>query len=100
MAACFALGAEGVQVGSRFVATPESSAHQAFKNRIIHTVEGETKLSLKALTPVRLLKNAFAERIQQAELSGASNEELLEMLGRGRAKRGCSKVRWKKENWR
>ena len=88
MAACFALGAEGVQIGSRFVATPESSAHQEFKNRIIHAVEGETKLSLKALTPVRLLKNAFSDRIQLAELTGASNEELLEMLGRGRAKKG------------
>jgi enoyl-[acyl-carrier protein] reductase II len=70
------------------VASPESSAHQAFKNKIIHAVEGETKLSLKALTPVRLLKNAFAERIQQAELTGASTEQLTEMLGRGRAKKG------------
>ena len=88
MAACFALGAEGVQIGSRFVATPESSAHQAFKSKIIQAVEGETKLSLKSLTPVRLLKNAFSDRIQQAELTGTSNEVLLEMLGRGRAKKG------------
>jgi enoyl-[acyl-carrier protein] reductase II len=88
MAACLALGADGVQVGSRFIATPESSAHQAFKDRIITSAEGDTKLSLKTLTPVRLLKNQFAEQIQAAEAAGESKEKLAEMLGRGRAKKG------------
>jgi enoyl-[acyl-carrier protein] reductase II len=88
MAACFALGAEAVQIGSRFIATPESSAHAAFKERILTSVEGDTRLSLKALTPVRLLHNDFAVRVQQAEARGASREELSEMLGRGRAKKG------------
>jgi enoyl-[acyl-carrier protein] reductase II len=88
MAACFALGAEAVQVGSRFIATPESSAHAAFKERILTSVEGDTRLSLKALTPVRLLHNDFAVRVQEAEQRGASREELAEMLGRGRAKKG------------
>ncbi|MFN5370658.1 MAG: NAD(P)H-dependent flavin oxidoreductase [Bacteroidia bacterium] len=88
MAACFALGAEAVQVGSRFIATPESSAHTAFKERILTSVEGDTRLSLKTLTPVRLLHNDFAARVQQAEERGASREELSEMLGRGRAKKG------------
>jgi enoyl-[acyl-carrier protein] reductase II len=88
MAACLALGAEGVQVGSRFIATPESSAHQAFKDRIITSAEGDTKLSLKTLTPVRLLRNQFAEQIQAAEAAGESKEKLAEMLGRGRAKKG------------
>ena len=88
MAACLALGADGVQVGSRFIATPESSAHQAFKDRIITSAEGDTKLSLKTLTPVRLLKNQFAEQIQAAEAAGESKGKLAEMLGRGRAKKG------------
>jgi enoyl-[acyl-carrier protein] reductase II len=88
MAACFTLGAEAVQVGSRFIATPESSAHAAFKERILTSVEGDTRLSLKALTPVRLLHNDFAARVQEAEQRGASREELTEMLGRGRAKKG------------
>lgn len=88
MAACLALGADGVQVGSRFIATPESSAHQAFKDRIITSAEGDTKLSLKTLTPVRLLRNQFAEQIQAAEAAGESKEKLAEMLGRGRAKKG------------
>jgi enoyl-[acyl-carrier protein] reductase II len=88
MAACFTLGAEAVQVGSRFIATPESSAHAAFKERILTSVEGDTRLSLKTLTPVRLLHNDFAARVQEAEQRGASREELTEMLGRGRAKKG------------
>jgi len=88
MAACLALGADGVQIGSRFVATPESSGHEAFKNKIITSAEGDTKLSLKPLTPVRLLKNRFAEEIQKAESSGAPAQVLSEMLGRGRAKKG------------
>lgn len=88
MAACMALGAEAVQVGSRFIATPESSAHQAFKNRILNSAEGDTKLSLKSLTPVRLLRNEFAEKVQAAEQAGQSREFLAELLGRGRAKKG------------
>ena len=88
MAACLALGADAVQVGSRFVATPESSGHEAFKQRVISSAEGDTKLSLKPLTPVRLLKNRFAEEIQKAESAGVSAEVLAEMLGRGRAKKG------------
>ncbi len=88
MLAAFALGAEAVQIGSRFTASVESSAHQNFKNEIIKAQEGDTKLSLKKLTPVRLLKNDFAEHIQQADLNGATKEELLSLLGKGRAKAG------------
>ncbi|MDP1803336.1 MAG: nitronate monooxygenase family protein, partial [Bacteroidota bacterium] len=88
MAAAFALGAEGVQVGSRFVATPESSAHQNFKNAVISTNEGDTVLTLKQLTPVRLIRNKFFEQVETAEKEGASKEELEKLLGRGRAKKG------------
>jgi len=88
MAAAFCLGASAVQVGSRFVATPEASSHLAFKEAVIHAAEGDTKLSLKQLTPVRLLKNAFYEAVQEAEIRGASKEELLQLLGRARAKKG------------
>jgi enoyl-[acyl-carrier protein] reductase II len=88
MAAAFALGAEGVQVGSRFVATPESSAHQNFKEAIINTKEGDTVLTLKQLTPVRLIKNKFFNEVEKAEKEGASAEELEKLLGRGRAKKG------------
>jgi len=88
MLAAFALGAEGVQVGSRFVATPESSAHQAFKDAVIHAKEGDTLLSMKRLVPVRLLRNKFFLEIKEMEDRGASNEELAAHLGRARAKRG------------
>jgi len=88
MLAAFALGAEAVQVGSRFVASKESSAHQAFKEAVIHSVEGDTKLMLKKLTPVRLLKNNFREEVEAAELRGADVEELTTLLGRARAKKG------------
>jgi len=88
MLASFALGAEGVQVGSRFAATVESSAHENFKNRILNAVEGDTELVMKQTTPVRLLKNDFYSQIKSAETRGASKEELLEILGRGRAKKG------------
>jgi len=88
MAACFALGAEAVQVGSRFVATPESSAHINFKNRVVNCAEGETILTLKQLTPVRLIKNDFCNRVLDAEKKGATLEELTEILGRARAKKG------------
>jgi enoyl-[acyl-carrier protein] reductase II len=86
--AAFALGAEGVQIGSRFVATVESSAHPAFKARVIGAQEGDTALGLKQLTPVRLLHNPFAAAVRAAEARGASPEELAALLGRGRAKRG------------
>ncbi|MCC6371711.1 MAG: nitronate monooxygenase [Bacteroidia bacterium] len=88
MAAAFALGAEAVQVGSRFVATIESSAHQNFKEAVINTNEGDTQLTLKQLTPVRLIKNPFFNKVNEAEKRGASAEELSELLGRARAKKG------------
>lgn len=88
MAAAFCLGAEAVQIGSRFVATPESSAHQNFKQAVIQAGEGDTQLALKQLTPVRLIKNDFFKRVNQAEINGASTEELSNLLGRGRAKKG------------
>lgn len=88
MAAAFALGADGVQVGSKFVTTIESSAHLNFKNAIVKAKEGDTQLSLKQLTPVRLLKNDFFNRVHELETKGASSEELTNLLGRGRAKKG------------
>lgn len=88
MAAAFALGADAVQVGSRFVASEESSAHPNFKQAVLNAKEGDTKLSLKQLTPVRLIKNDFFQRVEEAENRGASVEELTELLGRGRAKKG------------
>jgi enoyl-[acyl-carrier protein] reductase II len=88
MAAAFALGASGVQVGSRFVATPEASAHQNFKEYVTNSNEGDTQLSLKELTPVRLLKNEFYQKVQEAYAQCASKEQLAELLGRGRAKKG------------
>ena len=88
MAATFALGAEGVQIGSRFVATQESSAHINFKNAVVEAQEGDTQLSLKQLTPVRLIKNPFYEKVSELEKRGASAEELSSLLGRGRAKKG------------
>lgn len=88
MAAAFALGASGVQIGSRFVTTQESSAHDNFKNAIVEAKEGDTQLSLKQLTPVRLLKNSFFEKVSELEKKGASVDELSALLGRGRAKKG------------
>lgn len=88
MLAAFALGADGVQVGSAFAVAEESSAHPLFKDRIIASVEGETKLSMKKLVPVRLLKNEFADVIAQAEAEGADAERLTRILGRARAKLG------------
>ena len=88
MAAVMALGAAGVQVGSRFVATQESSAHLNFKNAVIAAKEGDTQLSLKQLTPVRLLKNEFYNQVQALEHKAASIEELTHLLGKGRAKKG------------
>jgi len=88
MLAAFALGADAVQVGSRFVGSIESSAHSIFKERVLAATEGETRLSLKALTPVRLLENDFARRVLLAENACVSKDELEALLGRGRAKKG------------
>jgi len=88
MLAAMVLGADGVQIGSRFVCTPEASSHPAFKDAIIHAEEGDTMLRMKKIVPVRLLKNKFAEEVKEAELKGADAEALLALLGRARAKRG------------
>ncbi|MEO6406102.1 MAG: nitronate monooxygenase [Ferruginibacter sp.] len=88
MAAAMVLGAEAVQVGSRFVATYESSNNIRFKEAVVAAKEGDTMLSMKQLTPVRLLKNKFFDLIKNAEDKGESKEELQLLLGRGRAKRG------------
>lgn len=88
MLAVMNLGADGAQVGSRFVASLESSAHPQFKQAVIDSQEGDTLLTLKELTPVRLLKNPFFEQVQAAYQNGASPEELATLLGRGRAKKG------------
>lgn len=88
MFATMALGAEGVQVGSRFVASEEASSHEVFKKAILAAGEGDTQLSLKALTPVRLLKNDFSAAVAAGEARGASAEELKRLLGHGRAKQG------------
>jgi enoyl-[acyl-carrier protein] reductase II len=82
------LGAEGVQVGSRFVASNEASSHNAFKQAVIHAAEGDTQLSLKKLTPVRILKNNFFRQVEEAEKRGADENELKKILGRARAKTG------------
>lgn len=88
MLAAMALGADGVQVGSRFVASEESSAHPAFKQHVIDSKEGDTLLTLKELAPVRLLRNKFFTDVQAAYARGASVDELKALLGRARAKRG------------
>ena len=88
MLAAMNLGADGVQVGSRFVASVEASAHINFKNAVINANEGDTLLTLKELTPVRLLKNKFAELVSSAYENGADTDELKELLGKGRAKKG------------
>jgi enoyl-[acyl-carrier protein] reductase II len=88
MMAAFALGAEAVQMGSRFVASVESSAHDSFKNTVINSNEGDTVLTLKQLTPVRLIKNKFYNEVVAAESRNASTDELKTLLGRGRAKKG------------
>lgn len=88
MLAAMVLGAEAVQVGSRYVASEEASSHLKFKQRVIDCNEGDTVLSLKQLTPVRLIKNEFYQKIAEAEIRGAAKEELLQLLGRARAKKG------------
>jgi len=88
MLAAMVMGAEGVQMGSRFVASEEASSHINFKNAVINATEGDTILSMKQLTPVRLMKNKFYREIAEAESRGASVEELRALLGRARAKKG------------
>ncbi len=88
MLATMILGAEGVQIGSRFVCTPEASSHLSFKQAVINAKEGDTMLSMKKVVPVRLLKNHFFDEIKQAELNGATEEQLKNLLGKGRAKKG------------
>ncbi|HXH18299.1 MAG TPA: nitronate monooxygenase [Chitinophagales bacterium] len=88
MLAAFALGAEGVQVGSRFAASEESSGHPNFKRKIVEAKEGDTMLTLKQIVPVRMIKNKFYEQVHEAELRGASREELAQLLGRSRSKKG------------
>ena len=88
MRAVFALGAEGVQVGTRFALSKESSAHENFKNYCLNLDEGDTRLLLKKLSPTRLVKGDFMSAVEAAEARGASVEELRELLGKGRAKKG------------
>lgn len=88
MLACMVLGADGVQVGSRFVASEESSAHQAFKQVVVDAKEGDTQLTLKELAPVRLIKNKFFNEVQELYKTAPTPEQLKELLGRARAKRG------------
>ncbi len=88
MLAAFALGAEGVQVGSRFAASDESSAHPVFKQKIVEAKDGDTKLTLKQIVPVRLIRNKFLTQVEELEQRGASVEEIKTLLGHGRAKLG------------
>lgn len=88
MLACLVLGADGVQVGSRFVASTESSAHQAFKQVVVDTKEGDTQLTLKELAPVRLIKNKFYQQLEDLYKTSPTPEQLKELLGRARAKKG------------
>lgn len=88
MCAAMMLGASGVQIGSRFVASNEASSHMNFKNAVVNAVEGDTVLTMKQLTPVRLLKNKFYKQVQEAESNCVSSNELSNLLGKGRAKKG------------
>ncbi|MFV9551290.1 NAD(P)H-dependent flavin oxidoreductase [Algibacter sp. PT7-4] len=88
MLATMVLGADGVQIGSRFVASEESSAHNAFKNAVVNAKEGDTQLTLKELAPVRLIKNSFYNKLQALYKTGPTPEQLKELLGRARAKKG------------
>ena len=88
MLATFALGAEGVQIGTRFALTEESSAHENFKQLCLNLNEGDTKLLLKNLSPTRLVKGEFTTAVEEAEARGASAEEMKELLGKGRSKKG------------
>lgn len=88
MLAAMVLGADAVQIGSRFVASPEASSHQKFKEMVVKAQEGDTKLTLKELAPVRLLKNKFFDDVQKLYAENPSKEQLIELLGRARAKKG------------
>jgi enoyl-[acyl-carrier protein] reductase II len=88
MLAAMVMGAEGVQMGTRFVASEEASSHAAFKKRVLEAKEGDTLLTMKQLTPVRLIRNDFFQQVQAAEWRGATPEELRNLLGRSRAKKG------------
>ena len=88
IAATMALGAEGVQIGTRFALSTESSAHENFKNLCLNLCEGDTRLVLKQISPTRLVKSDFLDQVQKAESEGASVEDLKQLLGRGRAKKG------------
>jgi enoyl-[acyl-carrier protein] reductase II len=88
MLAAMVLGADGVQIGSRFAVSEESSAHENFKKKIIESSEGDTTITLKQLTPVRLIKNKFYETVKSAEEKGAGTEELKQLLGKGRSRKG------------
>jgi len=88
MLAAIALGAEGVQIGSRFVASAESSAHLNFKQKVIEAKDGDTQLTMKRIVPVRLIKNRFFSEVDKLETQGASTEQLSELLGKGRACKG------------
>ncbi len=88
MLAAMVLGADGVQIGTRFAASQESSAHEKFKNKIVEINEGDTELVLKKLAPVRLIKNDFYLKVKEAEMRGAEKEELSLLLGKGRSKKG------------
>lgn len=88
IAAAMSLGAEGVQIGTLFASSQESSAHELYKKTLVDSKDGSTELSLKNLVPVRIYKNAFYDKVKEAEARCASNEELAELLGRGRAKKG------------
>jgi len=88
MLAAMVLGADGVQIGSLFALSEESSAHESFKKLCLESQEGDTMLMMKKLNPVRLLKNSFYQKVKEAEERGANEHELKELLGRGRAKLG------------
>src|SRR5580765_3062365 len=88
MLAAMVMGAEGVQMGSRFVASEEASSHMEFKKAVINTQEGDTILTMKQLTPVRVIRNKFFQQIQEAEWQGAKPDEIKAILGRARAKKG------------
>ena len=97
MLATFALGAEGVQIGTRFALTEESSAHENFKQLCLNLNEGDTKLLLKKLSPTRLVKGEFTTAVEEAEARGASAEEMKELLGKGRSKEIFKKANWKSD---
>ena len=100
MLATFALGAEGVQIGTRFALTEESSAHENFKQLCLNLNEGDTKLLLKKLSPTRLVKGEFTTAVEEAEARGASAEEMKELLGKAVPRKVFSKEIFKKANWK